>query len=177
MPFELQPVLRGELVDLRPLRPDDFDALYAVARDPLIWEQHPDSDRWQEPVFRKFFSDALASGGALLALDRADGCVIGSSRYHGYDAAQSEIEIGWSFLARSYWGGPYNGEMKRLMLDHAFQFVDSGIFLIGAQNFRSQVAIQKVGGLRDGSRRDARGRESQVFRIRRADWRTRRATP
>ena len=170
MSFELQPVPRGELVELRPLRPEDFDALYAVARDPLIWEQHPDSDRWQEPVFRKFFGDALASDGAFLAIDRADRRVIGSSRYHGYDGAKSKIEIGWSFLARSHWGGRYNGEMKRLMLDHAFKFVDSVIFLIGAQNFRSQRAIEKVGGVRDGSRPDSRGRESYLFRIRRSDW-------
>src|SRR6478752_2109559 len=109
MPFELQPHLQGELLELRPLREDDFAALFAVASDPLIWEQHPNSDRYQEEVFRAFFRDAMQSGGALLALDRNDGRVIGSSRYFGYDEANSEVEIGWSFLARSHWGGVYNG--------------------------------------------------------------------
>src|SRR5688572_19125908 len=98
MPFDLQPCLTGDLLELRPLRPDDFCDLYAVAADPLIWEQHPAKDRYQEEVFRAFFREALASGGALIALDRTDGRVIGSSRYHGYDEAVSEIEIGWTFL-------------------------------------------------------------------------------
>ena len=107
MPFELQPVLTGELVELRPLRPDDWDALYAVASDPLIWEQHPNSDRYEPEVFREFFNDALACGGAFLVTDAKTGDAIGSSRYFGYDEAASEIEIGWTFLARAYWGGPF----------------------------------------------------------------------
>jgi RimJ/RimL family protein N-acetyltransferase len=97
--FDRQPTLIGFLLELRPLRPDDWDALRAVASDPLIWEQHPDSDRHKESVFRQFFADALNSGGALVAIDRANRHVIGSSRYHGYDADRSEVEIGWSFLA------------------------------------------------------------------------------
>ena len=116
MPFDLQPHLTGELLELRPLAAEDFRDLYAVAADPLIWEQHPCSDRYQEDVFKVFFREALESGGALIATDAKDGRVIGSSRFHGYDAAKSEIEIGWTFLARSHWGGVYNGEMKRLML-------------------------------------------------------------
>lgn len=165
MAFDLQPTLKGDLLELRPLRPDDWDALYAVASDPLIWEQHPSSDRYQEAVFRRFFDDALKSGGALIAIDRKDGRVIGSSRFNGYDEAKSEIEIGWTFLARSHWGGAYNREMKALMLRHAFQFVKSVIFLIGPQNYRSQKAMEKIGGVRDGSRVDASGRLSWLYRI------------
>ena len=165
MPFDLQPTLTGRLVELRPLRPDDFDALFAVASDPLIWEQHPASDRYREDVFRAFFREALDSGGALVALDARDGRIIGSSRYFGYDPERSEIEIGWTFLARSHWGGAYNGEMKRLMLDHAFRFVGRVVFLIGPQNYRSQRAVEKIGAVRAGSRRDASGRESLVFEI------------
>jgi RimJ/RimL family protein N-acetyltransferase len=148
MPSNLQPTLEGERVLLRPLRPDDFDALYAVARDPLIWEQHPASDRWQEPVFRRFFADALASGGALVALDRRDGAVVGSSRYYGYDPQAREVEIGWTFLARSHWGGHFNHEMKRLMLDHAFGFVDTVLFYVGVNNLRSQTAVERIGAVR-----------------------------
>src|SRR4051794_3045311 len=122
MPFDLQPFLKGELLELRPLRPDDFPALYSVASDPLIWEQHPASDRYQEEVFKEFFREALESGGALVAIDARDRATIGSSRFSGYDEEKSEIEIGWTFLARSHWGGRYNGEMKRLMLGHAFRF-------------------------------------------------------
>jgi RimJ/RimL family protein N-acetyltransferase len=165
MQFELQPVLKGETLTLRPLRADDFDALYRVACDPLIWEQHPSSDRYQKPVFSAFFRESLASGGALIAIDGKEDSIVGSSRYYGYDAQKREIEIGWSFLARSHWGGPYNREMKELMLRHAFRFVDHVVFLVGPSNVRSQRAMEKVGGVRDGTRRDANGRESFVYRI------------
>jgi RimJ/RimL family protein N-acetyltransferase len=138
--------LAGELIALRPAAPDDFDALFAVASDPLIWEVHPAHDRWQEPVFRKFFADGLASGGMLVATDRATGEVIGSSRYDLERAEPGEVEIGWSFLARRYWGGRYNGEMKALMLDHAFQSVDRVILLVGDTNIRSRKAVEKIGG-------------------------------
>jgi RimJ/RimL family protein N-acetyltransferase len=167
MPFDRQPVLKGALVELRPLRAEDFDELYAAASDPLIWEQHPVKDRYTEEVFRRFFRAGLESGGALVTLDLRDGRVIGSSRFHGYDPEKSEIEIGWTFLARSHWGGGYNGEMKRLMLGHAFQFVDGVIFLIGPQNLRSQKAVERIGGVRAGSRIDDTGLESFVYRIER----------
>jgi RimJ/RimL family protein N-acetyltransferase len=165
MAFELQPMLKGKLVELRPLRPNDFDQLYAVASDPLIWEQHPNRDRYQEEVFRTFFREALESGGALIALDAGDGRVIGSSRYYGYDEKNSEIEIGWTFLARSHWGSRFNGEMKQLMLRHAFRFVERVIFKVGPQNVRSQKAVEKIGGVRIGTRPDASGRMSVVFEI------------
>jgi RimJ/RimL family protein N-acetyltransferase len=170
MHFELQPTLTGELVVLRPLHPEDWDDLYAVASDPLIWEQHPNSDRYKEDVFKEFFREALASGGAFAALDVKDGRIIGSSRYAFYDEANSEIEIGWTFLARWYWGGVYNGEMKRLMLRHACKFVDNVVFIVGPQNLRSQNALAKIGAVRLGSRRDARGRENVVFQIKAPDF-------
>ena len=165
MPFDLQPVLKGELIELRPLQAEDFDALFAVGSDPLVWEQHPRQDRYKEDQFRTFFREALESGGALIAIDARDGRIIGSSRFHGYDRESSEIEIGWTFLARSHWGGRYNGEMKRLMLHHAFRFVDRVVFLIGPQNLRSQRAVEKIGAVRVGSRPDASGRESLVYQI------------
>ncbi|HYD36864.1 MAG TPA: GNAT family N-acetyltransferase [Allosphingosinicella sp.] len=169
MTFDAQPMLAGERVELRPLAADDWHSLYAVASDPLIWEQHPAPDRWQEGVFRTFFDEALASRGALVALDRADGRVIGSSRFHGHDPDRREVEIGWTFLARDRWGGAWNGEMKRLMLDHAFRFVDSVLFLIGPGNIRSQRAVAKIGAILDG-RTIRFGRESLVFRLGASDW-------
>jgi RimJ/RimL family protein N-acetyltransferase len=165
MPFDLQPVLTGELLTLRPLRAEDFDALFAVARDPLIWEQHPAKDRYQEEIFRTFFREALASGGALIAIDKKDGRIIGSSRFYGYDEERREVEIGWTFLVRSHWGGRYNGEMKRLKLQPAFRFVDRVVFLVGPHNRRSQRALEKIGGVRVGSRPDAYGRDSFVYQI------------
>src|SRR5262245_28523990 len=123
---------------------------------------HPCKDRYQEAVFKTFFREALESGGALIAIDRQEGRTIGSSRCHGHDEEKSEVEIGWTFLARSHWGGAYNREMKRLMLRHAFRFVTSVIFLVGPHNFRSQRALEKIGGVRAGTRLDGSGRESLV---------------
>ncbi|HYB53257.1 MAG TPA: GNAT family N-acetyltransferase [Thermoanaerobaculia bacterium] len=165
MSFDLQPVLKGELVELRPLRVEDFGDLFAVASDPLIWEQHPARDRYQEKTFRAFFREAIDSGGAFAAIDISDGRIIGSTRFHGYDSGRNEVEIGWTFLARSHWGGQYNGEMKRLMLQHAFRFVDRVVFLIGPDNRRSQRAVEKIGGLRVEARFDASGNEKVVYQI------------
>ena len=150
--FELQPRLVGELIEVRPLRPQDWKELFAVAADPLIWEQHPTRDRYQETVFREFFREALETGGAFVVLDRKTGRIIGSSRYSGFDPAQGVVEIGWTFLARAYWGGAYNGELKRLMLDHAFRFVDRVVFGVGVTNLRSQKALEKIGAVRIGRR-------------------------
>jgi len=136
-----------------------------VASDPLIWEQHPKKDRYKEEVFKRFFREALESGGALIVIDSRDGQVIGSSRFHGYDKDTSEIEIGWTFLTRSHWGGLYNREMKQLMLGHAFRFVKSVIFLVGPENLRSQRALEKIGAVRVGSRSDGSGQMSFVYQI------------
>ena len=165
MPFDLQPVLKGKLLELRPLRAEDFDDLFAVAADPLIWEQHPAKDRYQQEPFRIFFREALESGGTLIAIDTRDGRIIGSSRFHPYDGDRSEVEIGWTFLARSHWGGRYNGEMKQLMLRHAFRFVHRVVLLVGLHNGRSRRAVEKIGGVRVGTKPDASGRDSIVYQI------------
>lgn len=169
MTFDPQPTLEGRLLALRPLRAEDWTDLFAVASDPLIWEQHPEPERCREDVFRAFFAAALASGGALAAVDVQSGRIVGSSRFHGYDEGRSEVEVGWSFLARSHWGGAYNGEMKRLMLEHAFRFVKSVVFLVGPRNLRSRRAIEKVGGVLVGPGFE-RGHECVVYRISRESW-------
>jgi RimJ/RimL family protein N-acetyltransferase len=170
---DLQPHLIGELIEIRPLKPDDWDDLFAVASDPLIWEQHPAQDRYKEEVFRDFFREALDSGGALVVIDRQNQKIIGSSRYFGFDSAKREIEIGWTFLARDYWGGKFNGELKRLMLGHAFRFVESVVFLIGPRNVRSQKAVERIGGEMIGRRTKTNPKgetdESVVYRIKKVN--------
>ena len=163
--FDLQPHLKGELIELRPLAPDDWDELFAVAADSLIWEQHPESDRYKEDVFKNFFSKALESGGAFAVIDRKRQQIIGSTRFYGYDPEKSEIEIGWTFLARKYWGGRYNREMKDLLLAHAFQFVENVVFFIGETNFRSQKAIEKIGALKVGTATRAYGNHPPVTNL------------
>jgi RimJ/RimL family protein N-acetyltransferase len=158
--LDRQPVLTGELLLLRPLRRDDFEALYRIASDPAVWEQHPAKDRTQEPVFRAWFEQALACRGALVAVDRADGSVVGTSRY--VLRGEDEVEIGWTFLARARWGGVWNGEMKRLMLEHAFASVSTVVFTVHAGNVRSQRAVERLGAVRVGTEDDAHGHGANI---------------
>jgi N-acetyltransferase len=166
MSFDLQPHLKGELIELRPLRREDWNDLYAVASDPLIWEQHPESDRYKEEVFKIFFDGALESGGAFVVIDNKTQQIIGSSRFHGYDPDKSEIEIGWTFLARKYWGGRYNREMKRLMLAHAFKFVDNVVFFVGEDNIRSQKATENIGAIKSGTAERVYGNRPPSLNVR-----------
>ena len=145
--LDRQPHLASSDIVLRPLAAADWPALFAAASDPQIWAGHPAHDRWQEPVFRRFFDEALASGGALVALDPANGAIIGSSRYDFERAEAGAVEVGWTFLARSHWGGATNAAMKALMVGHALKSVDRVIFLIGETNLRSRRAMEKIGGV------------------------------
>jgi N-acetyltransferase len=165
MSFDLQPYLKGELIELRPLIPEDWDDLFAVASDSLIWEQHPENDRYKEDVFRVFFSEALDSRGAFVVIDGKTQQIIGSTRFYGYDPEKSEIEIGWTFLARRYWGGRYNREMKKLMLNHAFKFVENVVFFVGGKNVRSQKAMEKIGAIRNGIVKRTYGNHPPAFNI------------
>ncbi len=169
MAFDAQPRLNGELLELRPLVAGDWDGLLAAAADPLTWEQHPDKTRSTPEGFRRYFDDAVASGGALTICDAADGRIIGSSRYHDWGGDDGDVEIGWTFLARPYWGGRYNAELKRLMVDHALTSLDAVVFLVDPGNMRSQRAVEKIGGVRVGLRTDERG-TNVVFRIDRRRW-------
>jgi RimJ/RimL family protein N-acetyltransferase len=148
---DFQPTLTGPTVIVRPVAGADWPELFAAGSDPEIWKVHPRSNRYTEPEFRTYFDSAVDSKMAFVFVDRATNRLIGSSRYHGYEPELSEIEIGWTFIVRAFWGGSTNREVKRLMLDHAFSFVDTVIFWVGEQNWRSQGAMTKIGGVkRDG---------------------------
>ena len=144
-PIDWQPSLSGPLLQLRPLGPQDFEALYAAGSDPLIWEQHPERDRYQRQQFERYFQSGLESKGALIAVDTVTGEVIGCSRFTNFVQAQSEIEIGYTFLIRRCWAKGYNREFKDLMLNYAFQFVDNVVFVVGEHNLRSRKAVEKLG--------------------------------
>lgn len=172
--FDLQPTLVGELLQLRPLHADDFEDLFAVSSDPLIWEQHPERLRYQRDVFTRFFQAGLESRGALVALDARSGEILGSSRYNAWSAERRQVEVGYTFLARKCWGRGFNLEMKRLMLNHAFQYVDRVVFYIGENNLRSRRAIEKIGAhlLERVERQPAEGAKyiSAIYGIDRSEW-------
>ncbi|MGE5106198.1 MAG: GNAT family N-acetyltransferase [Sphingobacteriales bacterium] len=146
MPFDLQPILENEWVKMRPLKEDDFEELYKVASDPLIWEQHPSKTRYQREVFQNYFKGAIESGGAFAVYHVHTNEIIGCTRFYDYDKNNKSVLIGYTFIARHCWGRHYNRSMKNLMLDHSFQFVDKVIFHVGENNMRSRKAMEKLGG-------------------------------
>jgi len=150
MIFPLQPTLQNEQVALNPLLEGDFEALYAVAADSRIWEQHPNRDRWKREVFQNYFEGAMKSGGAFKIMNVLTGEIIGSTRFYDFDPKDSSILIGYTFYAVDCWGKGFNPQVKKLMLDYAFQYVDKVIFHVGAQNYRSQVAMGRLGAVKTG---------------------------
>lgn len=172
--FEFQPSLENEFVKIRPLKKNDFETLFNIASDPLIWEQHPNTDRYKRSVFENFFKGAVESGGAFLVIDSQTGEVIGSSRFYDLNPENKSILIGYTFFARSHWGSKYNPALKQLMIHHAFQFVDSVMFHIGANNVRSQKAIERLGASKiDELEIKYYGEETKlnlVYKITKEDW-------
>lgn len=148
--MNLQPNLKSELLELRALTENDYRELLEAASDPLIWEMHPQPDRYKPEVFEKFFAEAMESKGALVIIDRQNNKIIGTSRYYDYSSEDSSVVIGYTFLARSYWGGTYNRDLKKLMVNYALDFVKTTYFHVGLGNKRSQRAMEKVGGVNTG---------------------------
>ncbi len=175
MDFELQPTtLQNELVKLIPLKKEDFENLYKVASDPLIWEQHPNKNRYQRDVFEIYFTGAMESGGAFLVLDNTTARLIGSSRFYEFNSEERSVAIGYTFLARDHWGSVYNAALKSIMIDHAFKFVNTVIFHIGSNNIRSQKAITKLGADKIGEvQMEYFGEQPQLnfsYQITKEDW-------
>ena len=179
MHFELQPTIENRWIRLEPLVPSDFEALHSVASDPLIWEQHPNKNRYQRAAFANYFKGAIESGGAFRVLDNSSGALIGSSRYYGLDEVQRLVGIGYTFIARSHWGGQFNRELKTLMLEHAFRFVNRVIFHVGTLNLRSRRAMEKLGGIDIGeiamSYYGEASLQNVVYKIDAGDWKRSRA--
>ena len=144
MAINWQPLLENEFISLQPLQADDFEKLYKVASDPLIWEEHPNKNRYKREVFKTFFEGALASGGAFLIYDSANKEIVGSTRFYDYDEVKKTILIGYTFYAKAVWGKGYNYAVKNIMLNYAFQFVDKVILHVGAENYKSQRAMAKL---------------------------------
>ena len=172
--MNLQPKLENELIFIRPLSLQDYDQLFLAAADPEIWEQHTTIDRWLPDGFRRFFDESIESKGALVILDKATNTIIGSSRFHIEDDVTDAVEIGWSFLAKSYWGGAYNRAFKSLMIEHALQSKENVLFLIAFDNIRSQKATEKLGGKRinstDYPQYFTKKKQHLRFRINRSIW-------
>ena len=164
----------NEWVTLIALKELDFEKLYKVASDPLIWKQHPNKSRYKREVFENFFKGAMESGGAFLIINTQTGEPIGSSRFCNYDEAAKSIEIGYTFYSKDCWGKPFNNSCKKLMINYAFQFIDTINFVIGVNNIRSQKAIERLGAIKIREEEVAYfGEASQmnfIYTIEKKDW-------
>lgn len=173
-PLLWQPILNGTLIALRPLTDLDFDALFAAAADPLIWEQHPDRERYTRERFQVYFNSAMASQGALAIIEKPTGRMIGSSRFMDCNPKTRTVEIGYTFLTRDCWGKGHNRELKSMMLGYAFQFVDTAIFVVGKNNHRSRKAMSGIGAteLCEAGARPVRGdlSKSAIYEIKKSEW-------
>jgi RimJ/RimL family protein N-acetyltransferase len=170
--LDLQPILTGNRIALRPLQAGDFEELANAAADPLIWELHPDASRSTREGFAPGFHEALRSRGCLVAVDTARQTVVGWSRYHSYVPGE-RVTIGYTFLARSHWGGATNAEMKRLMLRHAFTDVPEVRFTVAARNLRSRRAVEKLGAQLAGAEDAPRwGQTHVIYRLTPELWRS-----
>lgn len=168
-----QPHLEDGLVKLVPLTAGDFDILYAVASDPAIWEQHPEKNRYEKEVFQPFFDSAVEGRMAFLIVDKVSGRVIGSTRYYFFPEGGTKLSIGYTFLAKAFWGGTYNRACKKLLLDHAFQYADRIYLHIGSTNIRSQIATTRIGAVKTGEfETDSIGRKrlNYEYVIEKTEW-------
>ena len=174
MNFSIQRTLENENFQLVPLKETDFEKLYQVASDPKVWEQHPNKDRYKREVFENFFKGAMESKGAFLIIDKVSQEVLGSTRFYDFNGKESTILIGYTFYGTNSWGKNVNPQVKKLMLDYIFQFVDQVLFHVGANNIRSQKAMDRLGAEQIGEEEIAYfGEESKtniIFKIRKSDW-------
>lgn len=149
--MNLQPILSNEEIILIPLVNEDFEALYYIASDKLLWEQHPNNDRYKKEVFEDFFKKAIESKGAFTIFEKTTNKIVGSTRFYDLEQESKSVFIGFTFIDRKFWGSSLNGKVKKLMIDYAFQFVDSVKFHVGETNYRSQKAVEKLGALKIGT--------------------------
>lgn len=148
--MNLQPTLANEIITIKPIQKEDFEALFAIASDELLWEQHPNKDRYKKEVFQLFFENAIQSKGAFIVINNKTNEIIGSSRYYEFNEVEKSIVIGYTFISRAFWGKNYNSSLKELMINYAFQFVNKVYFHVGETNYRSQKAVEKLGAIKIG---------------------------
>lgn len=169
--FDKQQELEDDLIRIIPLKVEHYEPLYQVASDHMIWAQHPNNDRGEREVFRTFFILGLVSKGAYLILDKKTDEIMGTSRY--YDLEEDQVAIGFTFLARKFWGGVYNSALKKLMINHAFESFDAVVFHVGNQNLRSQKAVEKLGAKKIAEQEVYPAKLNYIYRLTKSEWNSR----
>lgn len=170
--MHFQPTLVNELVQIVPLKESDFDELFFIASDELLWEQHPEKNRYKKEVFQDFFDAAIASESAFKIIDVKTGKTIGSTRFYDFNENEKSVAIGYTFIDRKYWATPYNRALKDLMINYAFQSIENIVFHVGDTNFRSQKAVEKLGAIRTETISNKEtGKTNFIFTLTKNNWR------
>lgn len=147
--IEFKITLENNYVRLVQTSEDHFQELYQIGSNPVIWEQHPNQDRWKKNNFRKYFEGGLNnSEGCFTIIDKKINKIIGNTRFYSFDENNQSVKIGYTFISNEYWGTEMNYQIKKLMMDYIFQFLDKVYFEIGKNNFRSQKSVEKLGGIK-----------------------------
>lgn len=146
----------------------DFIPLYTAASDPLIWDQHPEA-RYQENIFKVFFEKALTDG-ALVIVDKKEKQIVGSTRFYALDEGGGKVAIGFTFIIRKYWGSGANTEIKKTLIDYAFQTMKTVIFHVAATNYRSQRAVLKLGAQHIKDIEKDNGQVTREFHLSKESW-------
>ena len=174
-------VLEGRHVRLEPLSLAHHEALAAVL-DPTLtqWFPHPVTNAAELRAFIAVSLEDQQRGVALpfATVERASGRVVGSTRFGAIDRANRRMEIGWTFVGRTWQRTAVNTEAKLLMMAHAFEAL-SAIrieFKTDALNAQSRAALARLGAVEEGYFRnhmitaDGRIRHSVWFSVVESEW-------
>jgi len=184
MLFDPRPLpLEGRHVRLEPLELRHTAALFAAGRDPEIfqWFLTPpfatltDMEKWVEEALR---TQAAGEDVCFVTVRRADGRVVGSTRYLDLRRAHRTLEIGNTWLAREAQRTVVNTEAKYLMLAHAFESLGAVRVQLKTdrRNEPSRRAIARLGAVEEGTLRryqtrfDGYVRDTVMFSITDAEW-------
>lgn len=177
--------LRGNYVYLERLKAEDIPTLKELARDERIWEFTRTllmNDAYDEQ-FEKYIAIALNPNPFLpqqsfVMRDAQTGAVMGMTRFYKVEPEHKRLNIGYTWYRPEYWGKAHNKECKLLLLQYAFETLGFRRveFEVAHKNIRSQKAVEKIGGVKEGVLRkhslqpDGDIRHTVVFSIVDDEW-------
>jgi N-acetyltransferase len=177
--------LRGKYVYLELLTPDHIETLRLLAKNERIWEftKAFSIDQEFDKNFDEYFGTAIdknAMGGqqAFVIRKPSDNTVIGMTRFYEIKPKDKRAAIGYTWYTPDVWGMVHNKECKLLLLTYIFEELGycRAEFHVAHQNIRSQKAVEKIGGVKEGElrkygfRNDGSVRNTVVFSIIDDEW-------
>ena len=183
-------LLKGKYVYLEALQPEHYDVLLRLAKDERIWEFTKTlliNDTYEQQ-FREYLNVPLNPANAetirgFVIRETQTNDIIGMTRFYDIDEKNKRLNIGYTWYLPRVWGKVHNKECKLLLLNYVFDklnFNRAG-FEVAHQNIRSQKAVEKIGGVREGELRkyairpDGVLRNTVIFSIINDEWPTKKA--